>query len=160
MSQNDIGQVSYNTLVEWASNVTAQAKANILRKNKVATGNLYKSITFDVLPDGTVNFYYDDAGDFVESGRRKGARFPPMSKMKQWIQVKGLGQWRNKKGRFISRDAQAFLIARGISKNGIKPFPFFSDPLEQAMATYAYTIEEAMVEDIENDIDTIMSGIL
>ena len=158
MSQNTIGEVTYNTLVEWASNVTAQAKANILRKNKVATGNLYESITFTVLPDGTVDFYYDDAGDFVESGRRKGARYPPMSKIKQWVKIKGLAQWRNKKGRFISRDAQTFLIARGISKNGIKPFPFFSDPLEQAMATYAYTIEEAMVEDIENDIDTILSG--
>ena len=112
MSQNTIGQVTYNTLVEWASNVTAQAKANILRKNKIATGNLYESITFTVLPDGTVDFYYDDAGDYVEGGRRKGAKFPPMSKIKQWIQVKGLSQWRNKKGRFISRDAQAFLIAQ------------------------------------------------
>ena len=157
MAENIIGQVGYNTLVEWASNVTAQAKANILRKNKVATGNLYESITFDVLPDGTVDFYYDDAGDFVESGRRKGARFPPMSKMKQWIKVKGLAQWRNKKGRFISRDAQAFLIARGISKNGIKPFPFFTDPFDEAMKSYEYVLEEALVQEIENDIDTIVA---
>jgi hypothetical protein len=158
MSQNDIGQVSYNTLVQWASNVTAQAKANILRKNKVATGNLYKSISFDVLPDGTVNFYYDDAGDFVESGRRKGAKFPPMSKISQWIKVKGLAQWRNKKGRYISRDAQTFLIARGISKNGIKPFPFFSDPFDEAMKSYAYILEEAMVEEIGNDLDLLLVG--
>ena len=157
MAENIIGQVGYNTLVEWASNVTAQAKANILRKNKVATGNLYESITFDVLPDGTVDFYYDDAGDFVESGRRKGARFPPLSKMKQWIKVKGLAQWRNKKGRFISRDAQAFLIARGISKNGIKPFPFFTDPFDEAMKSYEYVLEEALVQEIENDIDTIVA---
>ena len=157
MAENIIGQVGYNTLVEWASNVTAQAKANILRKNKVATGNLYESITFDVLPDGTVDFYYDDAGDFVESGRRKGAKFPPMSKMKQWIKVKGLAQWRNKKGRFISRDAQAFLIARGISKNGIKPFPFFTDPFDEAMKSYEYVLEEALVQEIENDIDTIVA---
>ena len=158
MAENIIGQVGYNTLVEWASNVTAQAKANILKKNKVATGNLYQSITFDVLPDGTVNFYYDDAGDFVESGRRKGAKFPPMSKMKQWIKVKGLAQWRNKKGRFISRDAQAFLIARGISKNGIKAFPFFTDPFDEAMKSYEYVLEEALVEEIENDIDTIVTA--
>ena len=157
MAENIIGQVGYNTLVEWASNVTAQAKANILKKNKVATGNLYESITFDVLPDGTVDFYYDDAGDFVESGRRKGARFPPMSKMKQWIKIKGLAQWRNKKGRFISRDAQAFLIARGISKNGIKPFPFFTDPFDEAMKSYEYILEEALVQEIENDIDTIVA---
>ena len=158
MSQNTIGQVTYNTLVEWASNVTAQAKANILRKNKIATGNLYESITFTVLPDGTVDFYYDDAGDYVEGGRRKGAKFPPISKMKQWIKIKGLEQWRNKKGRFISRDAQAFLIARGISKNGIKPFPFFSDPFNQAMKSYEYILEEALVQDIQNDIDTIVAS--
>ena len=157
MSQIIIGKVTYNALVQWASNVTAQAKANILRKNKIATGNLYESITFDVKPDGTVDFYYDDAGDFVESGRRKGARFPPMTKIKQWIQVKGLAQWRNKKGRFISRDSQAFLIARGISKNGIKPFPFFTDPFDEAMKSYEYVLEEAIVQDIENDIDTMVS---
>ena len=157
MSQIIIGKVTYNALVQRASNVTAQAKANILRKNKIATGNLYESITFDVKPDGTVDFYYDDAGDFVESGRRKGARFPPMTKIKQWIQVKGLAQWRNKKGRFISRDSQAFLIARGISKNGIKPFPFFTDPFDEAMKSYEYVLEEAIVQDIENDIDTMVS---
>ena len=158
MASNTIGEVGYNTLVQWASNVTAQAKANILRKKKVATGNLYKSISFEVLPDGTVNFYYDDAGDFVESGRRRGARFPPMSKIASWIKIKGLEQWRNKKGRFISRDAQTFLIARGISKNGIKPFPFFSDPFDEAMNSYAYILEEAIAEEIENDIDMILDS--
>ena len=158
MASNTIGEVGYNTLVQWASNVTSQAKANILRKNKVATGNLYKSISFEVLPDGTVNFYYDDAGDFVESGRRRGARFPPMSKIASWIKIKGLEQWRNKKGRFISRDAQTFLIARGISKNGIKPFPFFSDPFDEAMNSYAYILEEAIAEEIENDIDMILDS--
>jgi hypothetical protein len=158
MSQIIIGKVTYNALVQWASNVTAQAKANILRKNKIATGNLYESITFDVKPDGTVDFYYDDAGDFVESGRRKGARFPPMTKIKQWIQVKGLAQWRNKKGRFISRDSQAFLIARGISKNGIKPFPFFTDPFDEAMKSYEYILEEAIVDDIQNDVDMVVAA--
>jgi len=158
MAENTIGKVGYNTLVEWASNVTAQAKSNILRKNKVATGNLYESITFEVLPDGTVNFYYADAGDFVESGRRKGAKFPPISKMKQWIKVKGLSQWRNKKGQFISRDAQAFLIARGISKNGIKPFPFFTDPFDEAMKSYEYILEEAMLEEISNDLDLVLAA--
>jgi len=158
MASNTIGEVGYNTLVQWASNVTAQAKANILRKNKVATGNLYKSISFEVLPDGTVNFYYDDAGDFVESGRRRGSRFPPMSKIASWIKIKGLEQWRNKKGQFISRDAQTFLIARGISKNGIKPFPFFSDPFDEAMNSYAYILEEAIAEEIENDIDMIVDS--
>jgi hypothetical protein len=155
MASSTIGRVTYNTLVEWASNVTAQAKANILRKNKVATGNLYKSITFEVLPDGTVEFYYDNAGDFVESGRRAGAKFPPISKINQWIKVKGLEQWKNNKGKPISRDAQAFLIARGISKNGIKAFPFFTDPFDEAMKSYAYILEEAVVEDLENDIDML-----
>ena len=158
MAKDIIGQVGYNTLVEWASNVTAQAKANILRKNKIATGNLYDSITFEVYPDGSVEFFYDDAGDYVEGGRRKGAKFPPISKMKQWIKIKGLAQWRNKKGRYISRDAQAFLIARGISKNGIKPFPFFSSPFDQAMKSYEYILEEAIVQEIENDIAMIVAA--
>ena len=158
MAESIIGKVGYNTLVEWASNVTAQAKANILRKNKVATGNLYESITFEVLPNGTVNFYYDDAGDYVEGGRPPNSKFPPPPIIKQWIKVKGLSQWRNKKGRFISRDAQTFLIGRAIAKNGIKPFPFFTDPFDEAMKSYAYILEEAIVQEMENDIDMITAG--
>ena len=156
MSQNTIGSVSYNTLVEWASNVTAQAKANILRKNKVATGNLYKSITFEVLPNGTVEFYYDDAGDYVEGGRPPNSKFPPPPVIKRWIKVKNLDQWRNKKGRFISRDAQTFLISRAIAEKGIKPFPFFSDPFKEAMTTYEYIMEEALVLDVEDNIDKLL----
>ena len=158
MAKDIIGQVGYNTLVEWASNVTAQAKANILRKNKIATGNLYDSITFEVYPDGSVEFFYDDAGDYVEGGRPPNSKFPPPPIIKQWIKVKGLSQWRNKKGRFISRDAQTFLIGRAIAKNGIKPFPFFTDPFDEAMKSYAYILEEAIVQEMENDIDMITAG--
>ena len=157
MASYAIGGVTYNTLVEWASNVTAQAKANILRKNKVATGNLYKSITFEILPNGTVEFYYDDAGDYVERGRPAGAKFPKISKTASWIKIKGLEQWKNDKGKLISRDAQTFLISRAIANNGIKPFPFFSDPFDEAMKSYEYILEEAVVQDIENDIDTMIS---
>ena len=152
MAENIIGQVGYNTLVEWASNVTAQAKANILRKNKVATGNLYESITFDVLPDGTVDFYYDDAGDFVESGRRKGARFPPPAPILKWIKIKGIKGRDTKTGRFIKDKALVFLFQRAISRDGIKAVPFMQLAIDKATQQLMVELEQSIAAYYDREI--------
>ena len=100
-------------------------------------------------------FYYDDAGDFVESGRKPNSKFPPPQAIKKWIQIKGLNEWKTKEGKPISRDAQTFLISRSIAKKGIKPFPFFTDPFEEAMTSYEAIMEDALVLDIEADLDKL-----
>jgi len=57
---------------------------------------------------------------------------PPPSKLINWIKAKPIPRFRDKKGRFISYQSQAFLIARSIGKKGIKPFPFMTNAVEQA----------------------------
>jgi hypothetical protein len=143
-------------LNKWALQVITLAKANLLKRNKIASGELYDSVSYEITPEGDVLFYYDDAGDFVESGRKPNSKFPPTPVIKKWIKVKNLDQWRNQKGRFISRDAQTFLISRAIAKNGIKAFPFFTDPFQEAMTTYEAIMEEALVLDVEDNIDKLL----
>jgi len=143
-------------LNKWALQVITLAKANLLKRNKIASGELYDSVSYEITPEGDVLFYYDDAGDYVEGGRPPNSKFPPPPVIKRWIKVKNLDQWRNKKGRFISRDAQTFLISRAIAEKGIKPFPFFSDPFKEAMTTYEYIMEEALVLDVEDNIDKLL----
>ncbi len=148
----------YNALNKWATMVVAQAKANLLKGNKDATFTLSRSITYEIVPDQTseigadIDFYYADYGDYVESGRRKGARMPPPSKLLNWIRVKRIPRFRDKKGRFISYQSQAFLIARSIGKKGIKPFPFMTDAIEQAQIDLLYMLEEAIAEVFTQDI--------
>lgn len=148
----------YNALNKWATMVVAQAKSNLLRGKKDATRTLSNSITYEIVPDQTsdigadVEFSYADYGEYVESGRRKGAKMPPPSKLLNWIKVKPIPRFRDKKGRFISYESQAFLIARSIGKKGIKPFPFMTSAVEQAQIDLLYMLEEAIAEAITQDI--------
>lgn len=148
----------YNALNKWAIMVVAQAKANLLRGKKDATFTLSRSIGYEIVPDQTsdigadIEFYYIDYGDYVESGRRAGAKMPPPSKLLNWIKIKKIPRFRDKKGRFISYQSQAFLIARSIGKKGIKPFPFMTDAIEQAQNDLLYMLEEAIAEVFTQDM--------
>lgn len=153
-----ISKETRNALNKWALKVVTLAKANLLKRNKIATGELYDSVGYDITPEGDVLFYYDTAGDFVESGRKPNSKFPPPQVIRKWIDIKGLGQWKTKEGLPISKNAQTFLISRSIAKKGIKPYPFFTDALEESLTTYQYIMEEALVLDIEADLDKLLKA--
>jgi hypothetical protein len=117
---------------QWAQKVVTNAKSILLRNKKIATGALYNSVTYNVSPDGNISFSYAPEGKWVESGRRKGARFPPPTPITNWIRQKGIKGRDPKTGRFISNKTLTFLIQRAISKNGIKPVKFMSEAIEKA----------------------------
>ena len=58
-------------------------------------------------------------------GKAKGGMSGIMAK---WVKKKGF-QWRDKKGRFMSRKSISFLIARSIKRKGIQGISFFQKPL-------------------------------
>lgn len=145
----------YNVYNNWGAQVVAQAKANLRQKNKFATGELYESISYEVDPKGGVTFYYEDYGEYVESGRRPG-KMPPVGPLIRWAKIKGLGQFRDKKGRFISNEQRGWAIAFGIKKNGIKAFPFYQDAIDQSMNDLEYQLEEAVAQAAESDIEALI----
>ena len=102
---------------------------------------------------GEIDFYYAPEGEFVESGRRPNSRFPPPGQIAKWAKERGIPQFRDKKGRYISNDARTFLLSRAIAIKGIRPFPFFSDAIEQATQQLYNDLEDAMVQDIEDSIN-------
>lgn len=147
----------YNVYNQWGLSVVTQAKANLRQKNKIATGILYDSISYEVDPKGGVIFYYEDYGEYVESGRKKGI-MPPVGPLIQWAKVKGLEQFRDKKGRFISNEQRGWAIAMGIKKNGIKAFPFYQDAIDQSINDLTYQLEEAVAQSIEADIEALIES--
>jgi hypothetical protein len=154
-----IGPATYNAEVEWAIQVVNLAKQNLIRGKKIAAGTLYNSVEYEVnRSTGEIDFYYADEGVFVESGRRAGAKMPPPKAIAKWAKIKGIPQFRDKKGRYISNDSRAFLLGRSIAEKGIKPFPFFTDALEQATQQLYNDLEDALVEDLENSIDQSLGG--
>lgn len=148
-----IGPATYNAQLEWANQVVLLAKANLVRGRKIATGTLYNSVSYEVnRSTGEIDFYYDDEGNFVESGRKPG-KFPPPQAIAKWAKIKGIPQFRDKKGRYISNDSRAFLLSRAIAKKGIRPFPFFTDALDQATQQLYNNLEDALVKDIEDSFE-------
>ena len=149
-----IGPKTYNMEREWAQHVVALAKANLIRGKKIAAGTLYNSVSYSVNKQtGEIDFYYAPEGEFVESGRRPNSRFPPIGAIDKWAKEKGIPQFRDKKGRYISNDTRTFLLSRSIAIKGIKKFPFFSDAIELATQQLYNDLEDAIVEDIEDSLD-------
>ena len=149
-----IGAATYNAELEWANQVVLLAKANLIRGKKIAAGTLYNSVSFEVdRSSGQIQFFYAEEGQFVESGRKPNSRFQPPQAIAKWAKIKGIAQFRDKKGRYISNDSRAFLLARSIAENGIKPFPFFTDAVEQATDQLYNDLEDALVQDIEDQLE-------
>ncbi len=148
-----IGPATYNAEVEWAQQVVALAKANLIRGRKIAAGTLYNSVSYNVnFSTGEIQFFYAQEGEFVESGRKPG-RFPPPQAIERWAKIKGIPRFRDKKGRYISNDARTFLLSRAIAKKGIRPFPFFTDAIERATQQLYNNLEDALVKDLEDSLE-------
>ena len=153
------GPKTYKIENEWAKHVVTLAKANLIRGKKIAAGTLYNSVSYDVNKQtGAIQFFYAPEGEFVESGRRPNSRFPPIKAIAKWAKQKGIPQFRDKKGRFISNDTRTFLLSRSIAIKGIKPFPFFTDAIEQATQQLYSKLEDAIIQDMEDSIANSLGG--
>lgn len=147
-----------STEEKFAKDVIKQAKTILTRKHKNASKELYNSISYEITKKGDILFYYADQGDFIESGRRKGATPPPVSAIEKWAKQKGLEQFRSKSGKYISNKSRAYIIAKSISKKGIKPLKWFSDPFEKALSKFPEIMEQAIADVINEKIDALQAS--
>lgn len=129
---------------EWAQLVVTNAKSILLRNKKIATGALYNSVKYNVSTQGKITFTFAEEGKYVQSGRRKGARYPPPGPILKWIKVKGIKGRDRTTGRFITDKSLTFLIQRGISKNGIKPVPFMNDAIKMSQQQLKTKLQQSV----------------
>ena len=119
--------------------------------DKVATGKLAKSIDYELieaLDMISVNILAADYFEVVDGGRRKGAKPPPTEPIVKWAKVRNIERFRDKRGRFISDKARAFIIARSIGKNGIKPTNVVKKSLRKLKSLQEKLLTDAAVEDL------------
>jgi hypothetical protein len=133
-------------LIKFAKYVIQQARTNLSRKKQNVTGDLYKSLSYNIYYDKnkfSVVFKMDEYGLYQDAGVR-GAKStyqsaagspykytnkqPPASAFSQWAIKKGLEGVRNKKGQFVGRKSLQFALARSIYEKGIPATKFFSTP--------------------------------
>ena len=115
-------------------------------KNTIAPdSDLYKTLQVKATNDGDVVFdlMLNDYLVFIESGRRAGAKFPPVEPIVRWAKKRG-----------IPTDNQTiFLIRRAISRDGIQPRPFMAYIFEEMDARWDMTWSDKIFDKIMEQID-------
>lgn len=86
--------------------------SDIYRQLKVLASN-----DGDLVYDLMVNQYID----YIENGRRAGAKWPPVEPIVNWCRKKGIP----------TDNSTVFLIRRSIAENGIKPRKIFDEAFRQ-----------------------------
>ncbi len=99
--------------------VLAQMISILQQNGKYASGNLVKSLRYNVLQDAQgieIVFSGADHAAYVDKGRKPG-KYPPKGALLQWMSLKG-----------IPAKAE-FPIRRSIFRFGIEPVPFINQSL-------------------------------
>lgn len=131
-------------LERFRDHVVSISKRNLTNKQKNSSKKLYNSIQGRVKANPNsfeLEFSMEDYGVFQDagvSGTRKKyntpysykSKMPPVKAFDKWLVRKGIAP--RDKGKFASRKSLAFLIARSVYRNGIKPSLFFTKPFEAA----------------------------
>jgi hypothetical protein len=102
------------------SNVGINPKVGV---NTLSNSNLYNDLSVIATNDGDLVFdlMLNDYLTFIESGRRKGAKMPPVEPIIRWCRQKGIS----------TDNSTVYLIRRAISRDGIKARPFMVHVFEE-----------------------------
>lgn len=102
-----------------------------------------------------VDIELEDYWYYVEHGRNAG-KFPPVNKIKEWISVKPVMPYPDKKGRIPTVDQLAFLIGRKISKEGTDPHPFFEKNIKPTYEHFQNAIAYAIDADLGEYVERVV----
>jgi hypothetical protein len=127
--------------------------------DKKATGSLIDSLDYEllvVLGDFVINITANDYLYWVDQGRKRGKTPPPQKAIRKWIDIRGVQRFRDKKGRFISKDSQAFIIARSIGKKGIQKTNVIKKATNKLLAAKRDLITKAAGQDLKEFAKNIL----
>lgn len=156
--------------------VVQQSRSNLTRKKKKDTGDLYKSISYDLFVSQTessfsLSFKMSDYGTFIDKGVKgvTSSRKAPKSPYKfgsgtgvkggltngidRWVSRKRIQFQDRKSGKFMSYKQTAYLIRNSIWNKGIETTNFFTDPFEKAFKR----LPDDLVESFGLEIDNLLS---
>lgn len=144
-----------NVLNDFADTFIELARQNLDSNNTNASHNLYDSFE-KIIEIGedyfSVKISMADYGKYVENGRGPG-KFPPMDKIKEWIEIKPVAIQPGMNGRTPSIDQLTFLISRKIANEGTEAQPFFEPAREEAITRFDAAISQAISDDIYDFIN-------
>lgn len=127
----------------------------LVENDKQVTGNLIKSLDFKIIKDIDGLFLQILAAPYfknVDDGRRPG-KMPPVKPIQKWADKKGI------RIKNTSSQQTAFVIARSISRKGIKPLNITNKLIDNIMRNKDTIIKAGAVKDIQELIDKMVMSI-
>ena len=168
------GENTRKALEAFKDYVISQSRANLTRKNKNVSKQLYNSLKgiVDVMPNSfSLKFEMEDYGKFQDEGVKGATSTYPESTnspfkfgtgtgkkgglsggIKQWVKARRF-QFRDAKGKFLSYESTAYIISRSIWNKGIKASLFFTKPFEKGFKRLPEELLEAYGLDVDEFFD-------
>lgn len=118
--------------------------------NTLVGSDIYKTLSVKATNDGDLIFdiLLNDYITFIESGRRKGAKFPPVAPIVAWARKKGIP----------TDNSTIYLIRRAISRDGIKPRPIMQYVLEEVDREWDDKLADEIFSKIMEMIDKFFNS--
>lgn len=145
-----------SVLNDFGKFLVEEYKDNLILEDVNASDNLYNSVTYMVeRNDKTfeVKLSLADYWVFVEKGRRAGGKFPPVSAIERWIEVKPVLPRPMNNGKLPTNKQLAYLIGRKIAIEGISPKPLLQRSVDDVWNNMREFISEALAKDLQKEIN-------
>ena len=145
-----------SVLNDFGKFLVEEYKDNLILEDVNASDNLYNSVTYMVeRNDKTfeVKLSLADYWAFVEKGRRAGSKFPPVSAIERWIEVKPVLPRPMSNGKLPTNKQLAYLISRKIAIEGISPKPLLQRSVDNVWGVFEEFIAEAFAKDLQKEIN-------
>lgn len=114
-------------------------------RNTIIGSDLYKTLQVKATNDGDLVFdiLLNDYLTFIESGRRKGAKMPPVEPIVKWARKHGIP----------TDNGTIYLIRRAISRDGIAPRPF----MDKVFDDIDYAWDKAWADELFDELTRLIT---
>lgn len=152
------------TLDEYAEKAEELYKRKLTDKGINASYKLLNSVETTVKRGDdtfTVTINLEPYWIYVENGRKAG-RFPPVSKILEWIRCKPVIPYSDSRGRIPTEESLAFLISRKIAEQGTEPRRVLAETITELNNYYLPLLQQALDRDFARfsyEIDTYIGSI-
>ena len=151
-------------LNEYAQAWANAYKAELIAEGKRATGDLIRSVSGEVVIENDVYSAVLNVADYykyVEWGRKKGGKMPPISAILKWVQVKPvIARPNTLTGLVPTQEQLAYAIAKSIQQNGIEPTYALRETNNATFNAFEQRLKYALTEDLEGTAYTLVKAVI
>jgi len=135
--------------------LVAQSRANLTRKKKNVTKNLYNSLDYEVKVNPKsieFDFLMEEYGEWVDKGRKPG-KMPPFGAIYAWVARRKIQFKDTKTKKFLSYSETARRVMIKIKAKGIDPSDFYTRPFNLGFKQLPEELRQAYELDVMQFLD-------